>query len=146
MKRAALRCSDSSDDSRVPGNESQAAEAYSISGRTSCLYAVTLMISELVITLRLTKPRAAFALATTDVIWSLQVILELIVTPRYLVLSTLGICVECSLNVWFTRLVVFLVKVTCSHFSGWNSMSHSFSQVSRRLRSACSISWFSAVL
>ena len=62
MKRAALRCTDSSDDSRVPGNESQAAEEYSISGRTSCLYAVTLMISELVITLRLTKPRAAFAL------------------------------------------------------------------------------------
>ena len=58
MRRAALRCTDSSDDLIVPGNEFQAAEAYSISGRKSCSYAVTLII---VITLRLTKPRAAFA-------------------------------------------------------------------------------------
>ena len=62
MRRAALRCTDSSDDLIVPGYESQAADAYSISGRKSCSYAVTLIISELVIiTLRLTKPRAAFA-------------------------------------------------------------------------------------
>ena len=94
MKRSALRCTASSYDSSVPGRESQAAEAYSMRGRTSCLYAVTLIISVLVITFRRPKPRAAFALATTDVMWSFHVTLELIVTPRYLVLSTFGISVE----------------------------------------------------
>ena len=107
MKRAALRCTDSRDDSSVPGRESQAAEAYSIRGRTSCLQAVSFIVSELVITFLLTKPSAALALATTDDMWSFQVTLELMVTPRYLVLSAFGMDVECSLNVWLARLVVF---------------------------------------
>ena len=73
------------------------------------------------ITFHLTKPSAALAWATTNDMWSFQVTLELMVTPRYLVLSAFGMDVGCSLNVWLARLVVFLVKVTCS-LENWQTL------------------------
>ena len=74
-KRAARLCTASSFFSLVTPTESQAHEAYSRIGRTSCLYAFNFMSSDVVMTFRRTKPRVELALADfLSTCWSMIVL------------------------------------------------------------------------
>jgi len=63
---------------------SQTDAAYSNSGRTKTLYAFSLMLEALIFKLRLRKPRTLFALEQVLLMWSSQLTVLFIVTPRYL--------------------------------------------------------------
>ena len=70
-RRAALRWTASRRPAAVSDTESHDAEAYSKTGRTSCLYAVFLTFSEVVRTFLLMKPRVELPLAVTLSIYML---------------------------------------------------------------------------
>ena len=69
---------------------SQTDAAYSNSGRTKTLYAFSLMLEALIFKLRLRKPRALFALEQVLLMWSSQLTVLFIVTPRYLADETVS--------------------------------------------------------
>ena len=73
------------EDSKLTGLKVDIADAaYSNSGRMKTLYAFSLMLEALIFKLCLRKPRALFALEQVLLMWSSQLTVLFIVTPRYL--------------------------------------------------------------
>ena len=138
---AALLCTASRWLVAVSDAESHEAEAYSRTGRTSCLYAVDFTCSDVVRMLRLTKPRLKCPLAAVLITWAFQFTFESIVTPRYLILSALGIAVPWRYK--GSRAGSLLrEKDICWHLAGWNSISQSLSHCSSLAISSWSSWWF----
>ena len=97
INRAARRWTDSRRLARVSVMESQATDAYSRTGLTSCLYAVSFTDCDVVSTLRLMKPSVELALLVMLYMWVFQMIYGSRVTPRYFTVEALGISVSWSL-------------------------------------------------
>ena len=72
---------------------SHAADAYSSTGQTRCLYAVAFTCSDVVRTLRLMNLSKELPLDAVLLTWAFQFVFVSKVTPRYLIWSAFGIIV-----------------------------------------------------
>ena len=115
---------------------SQMVQVYSNEGRTSVIYACSLMAVDAMFRFLRMKLRFLLALLLMLLMCSPQSSFSFNVHPRYLVDLTCSKMWLWSLYWWMMVLRLRVIEMTW-HFSGWNSIFHLFSHDASLFRSSC---------